>query len=119
MENDDAILSDSDSTKTLSPAPEPPRLHNVNAMKLWLDLNEILQEYDLEGVTDLSELNTRLDWKDVRTLQKLNIKQCMERRRVREQVGHARNSLEAECDPDVGKSFRPLWYVTMIGSVGE
>ena len=105
MANDSSSThSDCDGVNQLLPTPEPPRLRNVNAIKLWLDLNELLQEYDLESVTDLSELNSRLDWKDVRTLQNLNTKQRAERYRVREQVELARYSGEAKSDSNDGTS---------------
>lgn len=61
MAIDNTTISDVNSLNGLVPTREPWRLHNVNAMKLWLDLNEVLQEYDLEGVRDVSELNSHLD----------------------------------------------------------
>ena len=78
-------------------------MQNVNPMTLWLELSSILERYDdLEGATDISELNRRLDWKGVCALQDLNSQQRAERHQVRAQVELARKSLDAEVDPDVG-----------------
>jgi hypothetical protein len=114
MGNDNATISDDDSARSLSPS-EPPRLQNVSPMKLWLDLSDILQEYDdLRGITDLSELNKRLNWKGVCTIQELNIEQRAERHRVRAQIELARKAPDAECDPDIGVSFRSLRLLARI-----
>lgn len=89
-----------------SPLLELPRMQNVNPMTLWLELSSILERYDdLEGATDMSELNRRLDWKGVCALQDLNSQQRAERYQVRAQVELARKSLDAEVDPDVGTSL--------------
>ena len=85
---------------------ELPRMQNVNPMTLWLELSSILERYDdLEGATDISELNRRLDWKGVCTLQDLNRRQRAQRHQVQAQVELARKSRDTEIDPDVGTSL--------------
>lgn len=106
MGNDNAT-SETDNAESLSPYSEPERLQNVNAMKIWFDLNDITQQCDyLGGLTDISELNKRLDWKSVYTLQDLSIKQRAERHQVRVQVELARKSPDAVGGPDIGASLR-------------
>jgi len=93
-----------DSGTPLSSSQDPPRLQNINPMTLWLDLSAILEKYDdLEGVTDISELNRCLDWQGVCTLQDLNNRQRAERHRVRAQVELARKSPDVEADSDIGE----------------